>query len=151
MAKQTKNTIRKMSVKTTSATEHNCGGDCPCGCHKHGAGHRAKHILILVIVFILGLVCGKLFCCRPHHGMKMGAFPGFHPVFTNGCLDMQNMKNPKMQEKWLKADVNGDNCVSLEEYKAYKSAWKGKAGKKNGMFPGMKHGMFGTPKAQQPK
>lgn len=147
MAKQTQKTIKKTSVKPMPVMEHNCGADCPCGCHKHGSVHRIKHILILIVVFILGLACGKIFCCRPH-GMKMISGTGFHPVFTNGCLDMQNIKNPKAQEKWLQADVNGDGCISVEEYKAYKTSVHDKKMKKHGMFFNMKHSMQGAKKAQ---
>jgi hypothetical protein len=47
-----------------------------------------------------------------------------HPVFTNGCLDMQSIECPKMQEALQKADVNGDECISMEEYKAVKKEMK---------------------------
>ena len=43
-----------------------------------------------------------------------------HPVFTNGCLDIQSIECPKMQEDIVKADVNGDSCISIEEYKVWK-------------------------------
>jgi len=52
----------------------------------------------------------------------------------------------------MSADVNGDNCISMEEYKAQKAKWAEKHAKKNkhGMFFGMKHG-FHSAKSEQPK
>jgi hypothetical protein len=45
-------------------------------------------------------------------------------VFENGCLKMDSIQCPKMVEKLANADVNGDNCVSLEEYKVIKKEMK---------------------------
>ena len=132
MAKQTtkRTTVKKTAMKPVPVMEHKCGADCPCGCHKHGAGHRIKHIIVLLIIFILGYACGKTMCFR-HGGMMMGHFKPYHPVFTNGCLDMQSIKCPKMQETLVAADVNGDECISVEEYKAYnKAKFAGKHHKK---------------------
>lgn len=142
MAKQTKKTVRKAAAKPAPVMEHKCGKDCPCGCHQHCAGHRLKHVLVLLIVFVLGYACGKLFCACP----MRGHMPRYnHPVFTNGCLDMQHIQNTKFQEKLLKADVDEDGCVSIEEYKAFKSAWADKKDEKAkpGMFFKMKHQMHG--------
>ena len=47
-----------------------------------------------------------------------------HPVFVNGCLDMASIECPKMQEKLATADVNADECISIEEYKAVKKEMK---------------------------
>jgi len=147
MAKQTKRTIRKTAVKPAPVMEHQCGNDCPCGCHKHGASHRLKHIIILLIVFILGYACGKVLHFGPR--MMMGPVHPQHPVFVNGCLDMQNMQNPMFKEKMLKADTNGDGCISVEEYKAHKAAWADKHGKKHGFFNNMKHNFRGAKIAAQ--
>ena len=151
MAKQTKRpakTAKKPVAKPAPVMEHKCGKDCPCGCHQHSAGHRLKHIMILVIVFILGYACGKIFCLCPMH-KQMPRYNN-HPVFTNGCLDMQNIRNTKFQEKLLKADVNEDGCVSVEEYQAFKAKWTDKKGpKKPGMFFHKKnHPMHGQMNAQ---
>jgi len=35
-------------------------------------------------------------------------------------LDMESIKCPKMQEKLATADVDGNGCISAEEYKAVK-------------------------------
>ncbi len=144
MAKQIKKktTVKKTATKPAPVMEHKCGPDCPCGCHKHGAGHRVKHIIILLIVFIIGCVCGKMMCFKGK--MMMGPVK-HHPVFTNGCLDMQSVKCPKMQEMLMTADVNGDNCISIEEYKAQKAANAHKFGKKHKgkMFGHMKNDSCG--------
>lgn len=143
MAKQIKkNTAVK---KAAPVMEHNCAHDCPCGCHKHGAGHRIKHIVVLLLVFILGYACGKMFWFGPMHRPMMPHMPHMQhmqrPVFTNGCLDMQSIKNQKIQEVLMSADVNGDACVSEEEYKAFKAAKAQKFGKKGkfGFMHGKKH------------
>ena len=148
MAKQIKKaTAKKIAMKPVPAMEHGCGHDCPCGCHKHGAGHLVKHIVILLLVFILGYACGKIMCFGgKHHMPRMPHMP--HPVFTNGCLDMQSIQGQKMQEMLMAADVNGDNCISIEEYKTFKAAKAKKFGQK-GKF-GMMHGKM-QPKPQRPE
>lgn len=122
MAKQTKTTTKKRTVaaKATPVMEHTCacGKECPCGCHKHGSMHVIKHIIVWAIIFALGMACGKMMNCQ-HPGKKM-MFHHKQPVFTNGCLDIQSIECPKMQEDIVKADVNGDNCISIEEYKTFK-------------------------------
>ena len=139
MAKQTpkktpkKMPIKKMAMKQPVAMTHDCGCEhnCPCGCHKHGAAHLIKHIIVWAIIFALGMACGKMMNCR--YGKKMFR-PMPQPVFTNGCLDMASIKCPKMSEEIVVADVNADNCISVEEYKAWRRANKTKmrANKKHG-------------------
>ena len=116
MAKQTKKTptkktLTKKTNKTAPVMEHkcSCGADCPC--HKHGAAHVVRHIIVWAIIFALGMACGKM--------MKR-----MHPVFTNGCLDMRSVNCPKMAEDIAKADINGDGCISVEEYRVFKQANK---------------------------
>lgn len=122
MVKQTKTTTKKRTVvaKATPVMKHTCGcgKDCPCGCHKHGSMHVIKHIIVWAIIFALGMACGKMMNCQ-HPGKKM-MFHHKQPVFTNGCLDIQSIECPKLKEDIVKADVNGDNCISIEEYKAFK-------------------------------
>ena len=125
MAKQTKKTtIKKRTVvaKATPVMEPKCacGKDCPCGCHKHGSAHVIKHIIVWAIIFALGMACGKMMDC--HHGRKM--MRQKQPVFTNGCLDIKSIDCPKMQEDIVKADIDGNACISIEEYKAWKKANK---------------------------
>lgn len=136
--KTTKATARKTTVKKAPVVEQEtpctCGCGCGCGCHKHGFMHLLKKLIILAIVFLLGMFVGQsVRFGKP----KSCPFNHMQPVFTNGCLDMSAIKCPKMQEKLLAADVNGDGCVSAEEYKAMKQAMhQGKHGKK---FHGFKH------------
>lgn len=147
MAKQTnkKPTVKKTAVKPVPVMEHRCGSDCPCGCHRHGAGHRVKHVVALLIIFVLGYACGRTMCFR-HAGIMMGPAKMHHPVFTNGCLDMKSVQCPKMQETLMSADINGDGCISVEEYKAFKVS---KFGKKRGMFKNMKRSFHGAKMARQ--
>ena len=125
MAKKTpkKAPAKKISAKTAPVMKHECGcgRDCPCGCHKHGTAHVVKHIIVWAIIFALGLACGKMMNCGHHKKMYRKKM---QPVFTNGCLDMASIKCPKMSEEIIKADMNGDNCISVEEYKAWKRANK---------------------------
>lgn len=120
--KKTKTTkkmvARKAPVKSVPVMEHKCecGCDDRCKCHCHGGAHWLKHVIVWAIIFALGMVAGKMFCCD--HGFKH--MPKMHPVFVNGCLNMESIDCPKMAEKLAGADVNGDNCISIEEYKAIK-------------------------------
>ena len=124
MSKQTprKMPIKKMAMKEPQVMEHECGcgRDCPCGCHKHGSMHIVKHIIVWAIIFALGMACGKMMNCG--HNRKMHR--SIQPVFTNGCLDIASIKCPKMSEEIVAADVNADNCISVEEYKAWKKTNK---------------------------
>lgn len=117
MAKKTKSIQKKTMMKPISAKEHSCGCGTDCPCHCHGSKHWIKHIIVWAIIFALGMACGKMMNC--HHSKKMMR-PRFHPVFTNGCLDMNSIKCPKFREDLAKADANGDNCISIEEYKTVK-------------------------------
>jgi len=121
MKKTTKKmSVKKTAVKPTPVMEHKCECGENCRCHCHGGAHFIKHLIVWAIIFALGMVCGKMMYCGhgPKH-MKMK-----HPVFVNGCLDMASIECPKMQEKLMNSDVNGDNCISVEEYKAVKREMK---------------------------
>lgn len=138
MAKQTpkKMPMKKMAMKPAPMMKHECGcGDnCMCGCHKHGSMHIVKHIIVWAIIFALGMACGKMMHCGHYKKMQRK----MQPVFTNGCLDMTSIKSPKMSTEIIAADVNGDNCISVEEFKAWKKANK-QNGPKDGK--GMRHGL----------
>ena len=126
MAKQikktaTKSVAKKTNVKMAPVMEHKCGCGADCPCHCHGAAHWVKHVIVWAIIFALGMACGKMMGCG-HHGKRM--MNQKHPVFTNGCLDIKSIECPKMQEDIVKADVNGDACISVEEYKVWKKANK---------------------------
>ena len=122
---------KKAPVKSAPVMEHKC----PCGenCHCHGSAHWIKHVIVWAIIFALGMVCGKMLDCG--HGMKH--MPKMHPVFENGCLKMDSIGYPKMQEKLVMADVSGDGCVSVEEYRAVKKSMK-KEGRGSKGFRGFK-------------
>ena len=110
-----KTTIKKAAVKSAPVMENKC--ECAGHCHCHGSAHWVKHVVVWAIIFALGMVCGKLVCCGGHGPKHM---PKMHPVFVNGCLDMESIKCPKMQEKLATADVDGNECISVAEYKAVK-------------------------------
>jgi hypothetical protein len=123
MAKKTP--VKKMN-KQAPVMEHKCMCGSECQCHKHGSMHIIKHIIVWAIIFALGMACGKMMNCG--HGKKMQR--KMHPVFTNGCLDMRSVNCPKLAADIVKADVNGDNCISVEEYKAFKQTNKNFRNKK---------------------
>ena len=110
-----KATVKKAPIKSAPVMEHKCECGENCSCHCHGRAHWIKHIIVWAIIFALGMVCGKMMNCG-HYAKHMQQKT--HPVFVNGCLDMQSVANKKLSEKLATADVNGDECVSIEEYKA---------------------------------
>lgn len=135
-----KSPVKKTVVKPAPVAEPTCGcgHDCSCGCHKHGSLHFVKHIIVLAIIFVLGMFVGQ--AMRFGHHPRPFHFQHAQPVFTNGCLDMSNIQCPKMQEHIMKADANGDGCISAEEYKASKPNFKHH--KKGPKFPGHKGPQF---------
>lgn len=123
----TKTTTKKVTVKknvpvkSTPVRESKCACGGKCNCHYHGAAHLIKHIIVWAIIFALGMVCGKMMCgC--HHGMKHT--PKMNPVFENGCLKVDSVGCPMMREKLMAADMDGNECISLEEYKAVKKGMR---------------------------
>ena len=117
-----KTNVKKTPIKSAPAPvmEHKCECGENCKCHCHGSAHWVKHIIVWAIIFALGMVCGKMLPCG-HHGKHM---PRLHPVFVNGCLDVESIKCPKMQEKLATADIDANNCISIEEYRAVKKEMK---------------------------
>ena len=103
---------KKAPVKNTPVMEPVCKCGEGCRCHCHCGAHLVKHLIVWAIIFALGMVCGKMLDCG--HGKHM---PKMHPVFENGCLKMDSIQCPKMVEKLANADVNGDSCISVEEFK----------------------------------
>ncbi|MBO4480696.1 MAG: hypothetical protein J5742_03695 [Alphaproteobacteria bacterium] len=117
--KNTKKVTKKYAPTIApEAHECQCGAACQCGC-RHG---KFKKFVVIVIVFLLGFAVAKVTCCHKRHHMR--AMPEIHPVFENGCLDMQSIHCPKMVEALQSADVNADGCVSLEEFSTTKEAMK---------------------------
>jgi len=90
-----------------------CGGDCKC--HKHCHGGFFKKLILILVIFALGFVAAKMLGCNKHHGRMP------HPEFENGCMVV---KCPKLAEMVPAIDVNGDGCVSMEEFKEFKHAKK---------------------------
>ncbi len=121
MAKKTKSVQKKPMMKQVKIKEKNCGCGSECPCHCHGESHWVKHIIVWAIIFALGMACGKMMNC--HRGKKMMQ-RRFQPVFTNGCLEIKSINCPKFREDLLKADANGDGCISFEEYKTVKKPGK---------------------------
>ena len=127
-----KTTVKKSAAKAAPVMEHKCECGENCKCHCHGSAHWVKHIIVWAIIFALGMVCGKMMNCGNFHKHM----PKTHPVFVNGCLDMESVKCPKMAEKLAAADVDGNECISVAEYRAVKKA--------------MKHGRKGMPEQAAP-
>lgn len=107
-----KTAAKKPVVKAAPVVEHKC--ECGEHCHCHGRAHWLKHVIILALVFALGMVCGKMLPCGQHHKQM----PKTHPVFVNGCLDVQSVTNKRLQEKLATADADSNECISVEEYRA---------------------------------
>ena len=102
---------------------HGCGAHCGCGCQdgracKCGGGfwRFVKNLFWFLVIFALGFAACMFLCDKPHHmrGPKMPV------VFVNGCLDMAQVPCPKLQAALASADVNGDGCVTRDEYRAVK-------------------------------
>ena len=110
---------KKVSNKPAPVMEHKCECGENCHCHCHGTAHWIKHIIVWAIIFALGMACGKMMNCgQQQHKQNLRT----QPVFTNGCLDKASIKNQKLIERLENADVSGDDCISLEEYKAVRKA-----------------------------
>lgn len=118
-----KTTSKKTTVKRTprmaevkpEVHECMCGGGCKCGC----ACGKFKKFIVLLIVFALGFAVAKFVPC--HRGKHfMHPMPEFHPEFVGGCLDIESIKCPKMQEFVAHADADMDGCITEEEFKASK-------------------------------
>lgn len=120
--KTTKKTTKSVAKKNTTKTIKQaapemeapvckCGAECGCGCH-HRRG-KFKKFIVLVIVFCLGFAVARIVNCDKAHHKHM---PKMNPIFVNGCLDMESIKCPKMQEVLQTADVNQDGCVSVSEF-----------------------------------
>jgi len=103
-----KNTKAAVVAAKPELHEYHCG--CSCG--------PVKKTIILTCMFLLGFAVAKFaFCdCKACHHR----FAKEHPVFVNGCLDMQSIKCPKMQEMLANADMDADGCVSVSEFNAVK-------------------------------
>ena len=138
-----KKTATRKPVATTAATHEMhacpCGANCPChnggacqcqsgaschcgaGCKCGGSrfGRFVKKLIVFLIIFALGFATAKFCCChgkKPHFGFNNG--PRVH--FVNGCVDMSSVKCPKLAAALPAMDINGDGCITREEYRAVK-------------------------------
>ena len=121
--------VAKMAPVATPET-HNCrcGNKCPCGkncacghdCHCGdkcrccgGFGRTIMRVLWIIIVVAIAIAALRLCCCGPrHHG------PRVH--FTNGCLDVESVKCPKLASALPAMDINQDGCITRDEFRAVK-------------------------------
>ena len=87
--------------------ECTCGKNCKCGCR---AGRFFKKLVIVLIVFALGFAAAKMLgCCKKPM-----------PRFVDGCMDITSVKCPKLQAELPMMDINGDGCITHQEFDAYK-------------------------------
>lgn len=101
-------------VKETAPEMHECpcGGGCKCGHHCGSRfGHFMIKLIVVLIIFALGFAAAKFL----DDGRD---FRGPRVDFDNGCLDVSSVKCPQMQEVLPVMDVDGDGCITREEYRA---------------------------------
>lgn len=111
--KAAKPEIKPVIVAQEVTHDCGCGKDCHCG-HKCGcrAGRFFKKLVIVLIVFALGFAAAKMLgCCKKPM-----------PRFVDGCMDVTSVKCPKLQAELPMMDINGDGCITHEEFDAYKHA-----------------------------
>lgn len=111
--KATKPEIKPVIVAQEVTHDCGCGKDCHCG-HKCGcrAGRFFKGLVIVLIVFALGFVVAKM----------LGSYQKPTPRFIDGCMDTTSVECPKMQAELPMMDVNGDGCITQEEYDAFSNS-----------------------------
>lgn len=94
-----------------------CGADCACGaeckCARGGSkfGRFVMRLIVVLIVFALGFAAAKLI-----DGGR--DFRGPRVDFDNGCLKESSVKCPQIRDALPVMDVNGDGCISRDEYRA---------------------------------
>ncbi len=99
--------------------------ECHCGCRCT----PLKKCFYLGGMFILGFLVAYFCACPCHkYGPKMHKM---HPVFVNGCMDMESVKCPKMREDAIRMDINEDGCISEAEFRAAKRAMRRNAREHN--------------------
>ena len=120
--KTTKKTkkITKVAAPACEAHTCHCGDACKCGC---GCGKFTK-LVVLFIVFLLGFAVAKITCCRGGRQMYKPSMQDKHPIFVNGCLDMESVANKTMREALQNSEASADGCVTIAEYKSVKAGLK---------------------------
>ena len=114
--------VVKEEPKVSTPVENTCACAVPCcGCSNFGA--FVKKLIVFFVIFALGFATCRYMCS---HGYRMGMHkmrPGMNHVemFTDGCLDMNKIKDPEFAEHVMKvtanADTDNNGCVSIEEFK----------------------------------
>lgn len=94
-----------------------CGCHGNCGCHSGGCWGFIKKLFWFLVIFALGFAACLCVCSYGHRGHRGPKMP---VEFVNGCLDTSKIKSAEFAEKVMTADVNNDNCISREEYRAVK-------------------------------
>lgn len=113
--KTVKRTTKRPAMAEVPAPEMHecqCAASCGCGCH----GGKFKKFIVLLIVFALGFAVAKITCCRGHRMPKM------EPNFENGCLVIDSIKCPKMQQELVFADTDMNGCITRMEFDSVKKA-----------------------------
>lgn len=122
--KAPKKTIKRTAPKVmpVHADAHmcHCGDACKCGCR---CG-KFKKFVVLLIVFLLGFAVAKMTNCRKGPDMYKKRTQERHPVFVNGCLDMESVISKKIREALQNSNVGADGCVTIAEYKAIRMGMK---------------------------
>jgi len=122
--KAPKKTIKRTAPKVmpVHADAHmcHCGDACKCGCR---CG-KFKKFVVLLIVFLLGFAVAKMTNCRKGPDMYKKRTQERHPVFVNGCLDMESVISKKTREALQNSNVGADGCVTIAEYKAIRMGMK---------------------------
>lgn len=99
------------TVRAPEMHECQCGSSCGCHCGKF------KKFIVLLIVFILGFAVAKITCCRGYRHM-----PKMEPKFENGCLVLDSIKCPKMQQELVFADTDMNGCITRIEFESVKKS-----------------------------
>jgi hypothetical protein len=119
-----KKTNARKPVKVAPVAEMHtcaCGDACKCGC----SCGKFKKFVVLFIVFLLGFAVAKLTCCRGGHDMYKKRAQERHPVFVNGCLDMESIMNRKMRKALQDTPaISDDDCITIDEYKSVRATLK---------------------------
>lgn len=94
---------------------------CKCCCRNGGLCTFIRKLIVFFVIFALGFAAAKFvyFDGRRFHMIKHHSY---QEMFFNGCLDTTKLPNPEMAEKIKAADVNGDNCITADEFRAGRDA-----------------------------
>lgn len=100
--------IKLTEIKKPELHEYHYGCSCT----------PLKKTFYLGGMFLLGFIVAHFAFC-PCHRFEREMLQE-RPVFVDGCLNMESVKCPKMQEALANADMDADGCISVSEYNAVK-------------------------------